>query len=59
MASDEVRGKLSVKFFEGADGVRCQLAEPNSRRALQRCREDPTHDRIRYSLKVHQGLECL
>ena len=59
MASDEVRGKLSAKFFKGADEIQCQLAEPNSRRALQRCREGPAHDRVCYSLKVHQGLKGL
>ena len=59
MSPDEVRSKLSAQLLEGADGVGCQSAEPNSLRTLQCRREGPTHDFICYSLKMHQGLEGL
>ena len=59
MSPDEVRSILSAQLLEGADGVRHQPAEPNSRRTFQRHREGPTHDFIYYSFKVHQGLEGL
>ena len=53
MASDEVCGELSAELFEGADEVRRQFAEPNPCCALQRRREGPTHDGVRYPLKMH------
>ena len=59
MSLDEVHSKLSAQLLESADGVGRQPVEPNSRRTFQRRKECPTHDFIRYSLKVHQGLEGL
>ena len=59
MSLDKVCNKLRAQLHEGADGVGCQPAEPNSRHTFQRHKEGPTHDFICYSLKVHQGLEGL
>ena len=57
MSSNEVRGELGAQLLESVDGVWHQSTEPNSYRTLQRHREGPTHDLVRYSLKVHQDFE--
>ena len=59
MSANEVGGELGAQLLESIDGVRCQSTEPNPRRSLQCGRERPTHDLVRYPLKVHQGLEGL
>ena len=57
MPSDEVRGELSAQLLESVDRTWRQSTDPNPSGSLQRSREGPTHDLVRYSLEVHQGFE--
>ena len=57
MPSDEVRGELGAQLLESVDRTWCQFTKPNPSGSLQRSKEGPTHDLIRYSLEVHQGFE--
>ena len=59
VSPDEVRYELDAQLFEGTNGVGHQPVEPYPCRAPQHGGEGPTHDLIRYPLKVHQGLERL
>ena len=57
MPSDEVQGELGIQLLESIDRTWHQSTEPNPSRSLQRSREGPTYDLVRYSLEVHQGFE--
>ena len=57
MPFDEVRCELGAQLLESVDRTWCQSIEPNPSVSLQRSREGPTYDLVRYSLEVHQGFE--
>ena len=54
---DELSERSPSAFSPSSKNEDMELAEPNSCCAFQRCKEGPTHDLVRYSLEVHQGLE--
>ena len=57
MPFDEVRRELGAQLLDSVDRTWRQSTEPNPSGSLQRGREGPTHDLVRYSLEVHQGFE--
>ena len=57
MPSDEVQLELGAQLIESVDRTWRQSTEPNPSVSLQRSREGPTYDLVRYSLEVHQGFE--
>ena len=57
MPSDEVRGEMGIQLLESIDRTWRQSTELNPSESLQRSREGPIYDLVRYSLEVHQGFE--
>ena len=52
-----MRCELGAQLLESVDRTWRQSTEPNPGGSLQRSKESPTHDLVRYSLEVHQGFE--